>query len=58
MSEKKTKLESSMATSKAEKDLDAEEVERMLTKPLNLSPEELMDEAMAFDKFRNSSRRY
>lgn len=55
---KKSKLDSSRASSKQQKDLDAEEVQKMLTKPLNLTSEELMDEAMAFDKFRNSSRRF
>ena len=37
---------------------DQEEVEKMLTRPLNLSSEEMMDHAMAFDQFRRAYRKY
>ena len=37
---------------------EKEDVERMLSKPLNLSSEELMDHAMAFDQFRRAYRKY
>lgn len=37
---------------------DAEEIEKMLIKPVNLTPEQMLDEAQAFEQFRRSYRRH
>jgi hypothetical protein len=38
--------------------IDVKEIENMLIRPVNISNEDLLDEAKAFEAFRLSSRRY
>jgi hypothetical protein len=39
-------------------DANIEEIEKMLIRPVNLTPEQMLDEAQAFEQFRRSYRRH
>lgn len=48
----------SVARTNVDSSINAKEIESMLVRPLNLSNEDLLDQARAFEAFRVSSRRY